>query len=175
MAAGMSSDGNPVNMSSDAKPAASSAAERSAGAAQCVTSPTLGEICSRLSSMPSQTSAQQLLEDIPILEAWQRAPHPSNAVRDAMLKLGKHWNVQGKVKGKKRAPADVAQEIEQRMLRTGSELLTSGQALQPGSLREMFARQKRSMPPQPASQDSSKQPRLEHVGSSSSAAAAERG
>ena len=76
----------------------SSAAESSAVAAECVGSPTLREMSSRLSSLPSQTSAQQLLEDIPILEEWQRAPHPSNKVRDAMLKLGQHWNVQGKRK-----------------------------------------------------------------------------
>ena len=67
--------------------AMSSAAESSAAAAECVGSPTLREMSSRLSSLPSQASAQQLLEDIPILEEWQRAPHPSNKVRDAEISI----------------------------------------------------------------------------------------
>ena len=85
---------------------------------------------SSLNSLPSRTSAQQLLEDIPILEEWQRVPHPSNKVRDAMLKLGQHWNVQGKMKGKKRPAADVAKDLEERMLERGKELLT-GSVAQP--------------------------------------------
>ena len=196
-------------MSSAAKPAASSAALSSAVAAECVSSPTLREMSSRLHSLPSQTSAQQLLEDIPILEEWQRAPHPSNKVRDAMVKLGQHWNVQGKTKGKKRPAADVAKDLEERMLERGKELLagsvaqpatqtssspadeasapkkpkTAAAAVQPGSLQDIFARQKRAIAPPtvaksadgepPASQGISKQPRLEHSSSSSSAANAE--
>ena len=108
----------------EASSAAMSSAAESAAAAECVSSPTLREMSSRLNSLPSQTSAQQLLEDIPILEEWQRAPHPSNKVRDAMLKLGKHWNVQGEMKGRKRPAADVAKELEERMLERGKELLT---------------------------------------------------
>ena len=81
--------------------AMSSAAESSAAAAECVGNPTLREMSARLSSLPSQASAQQLLEDIPILEEWQRAPHPSNKVRDAMLKLGQHWHVEGKKTGRR--------------------------------------------------------------------------
>ena len=120
-------DAAPTEASSGAM---SSAAESSAAAAECVSSPTLREMSSRLSSLPSQVSAQQLLEDIPILEEWQRVPHPSNKVRDAMLKLGKHWNVQGQMKGKKRPAADVAKDLEERMLERGKELLT-GSVAQP--------------------------------------------
>ena len=61
---------------------------------------TLPEVRSRLEGNTSQTCAQQLLEDIPILEQWQRAEKPSNEVRDAMMKLGTQWNVQRKVKGR---------------------------------------------------------------------------
>ena len=153
--------------------AMNNAAESSAAAAECVGSPTLREMSSRLSSLPSQASAQQLLEDIPILEEWQRAPHPSHKVRDAMAKLGQHWNVHVKTKGKKRPAADVAKDLEERMLERGKELLagsvaqpatqtssspadeasapkkpkTAAAAVRPASLQDIFARQKRAIAP----------------------------
>ena len=54
---------------------------------------TLPEAHSRLKGASLQTRAQQLLQDIPILEKWQRAQQPSHEVRDAMMKLGTQWNV----------------------------------------------------------------------------------
>jgi hypothetical protein len=64
----------------------------------------------------SETSAQKLLEDIPQLRQWQRATKATNAVRDAMMKLGSHWGVLRYAKGKKRSSEDVAGELEERML-----------------------------------------------------------
>ena len=201
---GMASSSNAAKLDS-ASPEVSSKLD-SAAAAVAMNSLTLREVSSRLSSQPSQMFAHQLLEDIPILEEWQRAPNPSHKVRDAMMKLGSHWKVAQKSRGQKRRPAEVAKELEERMLEKGKELLTSSvaqpapqtesspvkasapkkpktavAAVQPASLRDMFARQKRTVAPStvaestdaepPASQGTPKQPRLQH--SSSSTAHAE--
>ena len=40
-----------------------------------------------------------------------------------MLKVGARWSVQGKVAGKHRPPADVAQELENRMIRAAQSIL----------------------------------------------------
>ena len=74
----------------------------------------------------SQTDAEQLLQDIPVLQEWQRASSPSNKVRDAMMKLGTHWNVPQKTNGKKRAPAAVAKDMEDNMLKKGRLVLITG-------------------------------------------------
>ena len=42
-----------------------------------------------------------------------------------MMKLGLRWEVKQKVQGKKREPAEVAQELDERMRKKARELLTS--------------------------------------------------
>ena len=84
---------------------------------------TLPDILSRLQGNSSQTDAQQLLQDIPVLQEWQRARNPGHKIRDAMLKLGTLWDVPRQVEGQKRPPAEVAQEIEDSMLKTATNIL----------------------------------------------------
>ena len=84
---------------------------------------TLPDVLSMLERESLQADAQQLLQDGAVLQEWQRAGNPSNKLRDAMLKLGTFWDVPRKVAGKKRAPAEVAQEIEENMLKTAKTML----------------------------------------------------
>ena len=70
-----------------------------------------------------QADARQLLQDIPVLQEWQRARNPGHKIRDAMLKLGTLWDVPRQVEGKKRPPAEVAQEIEEDMLKKAKKIL----------------------------------------------------
>ena len=70
-----------------------------------------------------QADAQQLLQDIPVLQEWQRARNPGHKIRDAMLKLGTLWNVPRKAAGKTRPPAEVAQEIEESMLKKTKKII----------------------------------------------------
>ena len=118
--------GSAAKPTAAAQPASTSAAELAASsvegneafaaAADGMSSLSLREVSSRLSSQPSEMLAQQLLVDIPILQEWQRTPNPSNKVRDAMMKLGSIWKVAHKSRGQKRRPAEVAKELEERML-----------------------------------------------------------
>ena len=80
-----------TSASSTAKPA-SSQLELSAPASENVTL-TLPDVPSMLKGASLQADAQQLLQDIPVLQEWQRARNPSNKVRAAMLKLGTLWDV----------------------------------------------------------------------------------
>ena len=50
-----------------------------------------------------------------------------------MLKLGKFWNVLGKVQGQKRPAAEVAREVEESMLKKAKDTLS-------GSVAELVAR-----------------------------------
>ena len=52
-------------------------------------------------------------------------PDPSHEVRNAMMKLGSHWEVKRCNQGKKRPPAEVAQELDERMRKKARELLSS--------------------------------------------------
>ena len=70
-----------------------------------------------------QADARQLLQDIPLLQEWHRVRNPSNKVRDAMLKLGTLWDVPRQVEGMRRPPAEVAQEIEENMLKRAKKIL----------------------------------------------------
>ncbi len=72
-------------------------------------------------SLPADT--QELLQDILVLQEWQRAGQPSNQVRDAMCKLGPRWGVAQKVRGTKRPPAEVAQDLEEKMLKKAKTML----------------------------------------------------
>ena len=78
---------------------------------------TLADVFSKLEGNASNADAQQLLQDIPVLQEWKTATHPSNKVRDAMMKLASHWNVTQKAKGKKRTPCEVAKDMEDSMLK----------------------------------------------------------
>ena len=75
-----------------------------------------------------QADAGQLLQDIPVLQDWQRARNPGHKIRDAMLKLGTLWDVPRNVEGKKRPPAEVAQEIEENMLKKAEKILIGSAA-----------------------------------------------
>ena len=68
------------------------------------------------------------MEDIPILQRWQRVKSPTHEVRDAMLKLGLRWQVGRTMKSKHRSPEQVAKELEERMLDRAKELLTGSVA-----------------------------------------------
>ena len=97
------------------KAIASGQMEPSAPASEGMTL-TLPDVLSMLDGESLQADARELLQDIAVLQEWQRDGNPSNEVRDAMLKLGTFWDVPRKVAGKKRAPAEVAQEVEENML-----------------------------------------------------------
>ena len=91
---GTQSDSNPVegapsitSASSAAKPSTSQL-DPSALASESMTL-TLPDVLSRLRGESLQADAQQLLQDIPVLQEWQRVRNPSHKVRDDMLKLGK--------------------------------------------------------------------------------------
>ena len=73
----------------------------------------------------SNPDTQRLLEDIPVLQEWQHATRPSHKVRDAMMKLASHWNVSQKVKGKKRSPSEVAQDMEENIIKRAKLVLAN--------------------------------------------------
>ena len=116
--------------SSAAKPAASAPGTSLSGVAQPIVS-TLRDMIQQVNNVApmlqgqESKTAQMLLDDIPILQKWKCARKPSNAVRDAMLKLGSRWKVQGKEQGIKRKPAEVAKDLEARMQQNANALLTS--------------------------------------------------
>ena len=103
-------------------------ADAADGTADRLSQLTLPEVHARLSQPSFQLSAQSLLDDMGILEQWRSLQHPSNSVRGAMLKLGSRWDVKGKVQGRKRPPADVAKELEERMREHGIAVLNSSGA-----------------------------------------------
>ena len=104
------------------QPAPSDEVEPCAPASEGMTL-TLPDVLSMLERESLQADAQQLLQDVAVLQEWQRARNPGNKVRDAMLKLGTFWDVPRKVAGKKRAPAEVAQEVEENMLKKAKKML----------------------------------------------------
>ena len=67
--------------------------------------------------------ARQLLEDMPVLQEWQSVRHPSNRARDAMLKLGTFWGVPHNAAGMNRSPSEVAQALEEEMLKRAQQML----------------------------------------------------
>ena len=86
---------------------------------------TLPDVLSKLRGESSHADAEQLLQDIPVLQEWQCATRPSHKVRDAMMKLGTRWNVPQKTEGKKRSPSEVAKDMEESMLKKAKLVLTS--------------------------------------------------
>ena len=63
-----------------------------------------------------EARVKKLLTDVAALRAWQSEAHASHKIRDAMMKLGSEWNVPQKAAGKKRAPQDVAADLEREFL-----------------------------------------------------------
>ena len=82
----------------------------------------LEDILPMLQGRESEPSAKKLLEDIPKLQEWQRADHPSHTIRDAMCKLGSRWGVARKLRGQKRQPAEVAQDLTEKMLQKAKRI-----------------------------------------------------
>ena len=96
--------------------------------------PTLQDVLSRLQPQSSQPGAEKLspdeerlLQDIPVLQKWNDGG--TNKDRDAMLKLGKHYGVPQNAGGKKRPPATVAKELQEKMLKKASPNLLSVDSL----------------------------------------------
>ena len=126
----------PVDIRSE--PAASSSSEnrRSPGAIGGAEKPAAQLLCDLegatwmqmlpvLQDIEQEEVAQKLLEDVPKLQKWKGMSKPSNEVRDAMMKLGSRWEVSQYIQRKKRPPAEVAQELDERMRRKARELLTN--------------------------------------------------
>ena len=85
----------------------------------------LEDLARKLRGRESESRARILLQDMSVLRAWQQSTGKrgaSHAERDAMLKVGTRWSVQGKLGGKKRPAADVAQELENCMIRTAESM-----------------------------------------------------
>ena len=109
-----------TSASSAAKPATEQL-DLSAPASESLTL-TLPDVLSQLIGESLQADARELLQDIPVLQEWQRARNPGHKIRDAMVKLGRLWGVSSTVQGKKRPPAEVAQEIEENMLKKAKNI-----------------------------------------------------
>ena len=99
--------------SSAEKPAS---AEKSARSPERVPDMTLSTLCDIFADRSEETRVKQFLCDVATLRAWQSQAHPSNKIRDAMTKLGSKWNVPQKAARKKRAPQDLASDLEQEFL-----------------------------------------------------------
>ena len=95
------------------------------GAASEITTLTLPNVLSKFSS---RADAQQLLQDHSILQEWQCASRPSHQVRDAMCSLGTRYKVPRYTHGKKRKPSEVAQEIEENILKQAKTVIADSVA-----------------------------------------------
>ena len=71
----------------------------------------------------AETQVKKLLSDVATLRAWQSEARPSHQIRDAMAKLGPDWNVPQRAAGKKRAPGDIAADLEHEFLVFAKRLL----------------------------------------------------
>ena len=95
----------------------------------------LEDLARKLRGRESENRARNLLQDMSVLQAWQQSKGKrgaSNAERDRMLKVGTRWSVRGKLGGKKRPAADVAQDLEDRMTREAWCILEGDDALSKG-------------------------------------------
>ena len=103
----------------------------------------LEDLARKLRGRESESRARVLLQDMSVLRAWQQSTAKrgaSHAERDAMLKVGTRWSVQGKLGGKKRPAADVAQELENHMIRAAQSMIEPRSS---GTLQAMFAMSER--------------------------------
>ncbi len=99
--------------SSAEKPAS---AEKSARSPERVPDMTLSTLCDIFAERSEETLVKQFLRDVATLRAWQSQVHPTHKIRDEMTKLGSKWNVPQKAARKKRAPQDLASDLEQEFL-----------------------------------------------------------
>ena len=83
----------------------------------------LGNLNKASAGRCNEAHVRRFLFAVDTLQAWQSEARPSHKVRDAMTKLGSEWNVPQKTSGKKRAPADVAKDLERELLATARRLL----------------------------------------------------
>ena len=77
-----------VSMAEAHSAAASSSASESASA-----SLKLDDVVFMLQEKGEDEGVQKLLQDIPVLQQWQKAEKPPNALGDAMTKLSPRWDV----------------------------------------------------------------------------------
>jgi len=85
-------------------------------------SPFLKQLTDRLAHRSSEASVQKLLLDATILREWQLTTPATHQQRDAMLKLGSHWHVPQRANYKKRKPAEVARELEEKFIHAARQL-----------------------------------------------------
>ena len=103
----------------------------------------MSDVLLKLQGISSEADAYQLLDDIPVLLEWQRSRKPTNQVRDAMLKLGSQWRIPRQINGKKRSPGDVAQDVEESMLKK-AKILLNNSVVKPVLYSRSFAKEARS-------------------------------
>ena len=82
-------------------------------------------------------AVQQLLADIPVLEAWRREPTKVTGI--AMRALGLRWNVQRQRDGNSRPVANVANDLEERMLEQARTVLGQGNVEEPAKPEPLIA------------------------------------
>jgi hypothetical protein len=93
-----------------------SSAEKPAGSPERVPDMTLSRLSELFADRSAETRVKKFLCDVATLRAWQSETHASNKIRDAMTKLGSKWNVTQKAHGKKKAPGDIATDLERDFL-----------------------------------------------------------
>ena len=116
-------DPSSASSSSSAQPAPSQP-RPSALVSESVTL-TLDEAERKVSEDSMREGTEALLQDIRILQRWKRTKNAPHKVRDAMLKLGSHWNVPQYVKKKKRPSSEVAEDVEEAILKKAREMFQS--------------------------------------------------
>ena len=87
----------------------------------------LEDLAWKLRGRESESRARILLQDMSVLRAWQQQSKEkrgaSHATRNTMLKVATRWSVQRKLAGKQRLAADVAQELENCMIRAAESII----------------------------------------------------
>lgn len=84
---------------------------------------TLQNMADVLSKRKSEANVKKLLADAAILQTWQTTVHPTHEQRDVMMKLGSDWHVPQKLRGKKRKPVHVAEDLEKEFIATAKRYL----------------------------------------------------
>ena len=85
----------------------------------------LVDMMQKLRMRESEGRARVLLQDMSVLRAWQQSNGKrgaSHAERNTMLKVGTRWSVQRKLRGKLRPAEDVAQDLEDHMIRAAQSI-----------------------------------------------------
>ena len=101
--------------------------EQAASPSSSCTGDRLEDMMQKLRMRESESRARILLEDMSVLRAWQQQSKEkrgaSHATRNSMLKVATRWSVQRKLAGKHRLAADVAQELENCMIRAAESII----------------------------------------------------